>query len=185
MKKVLLSVLLLSVISLLPVANVHAQDLTPAKQAELIKSLQAAIKNIIAQLTIALQNQKTASTCPPGFTCAPIITTQTNVATTTPQSKIQALQQQILDIKKKYYQEKAGVQQMPISLGDKNGEINKLTSDTNTKISQLQLQIQELQLNGGESVNASILAPLPSTTSQTTHCSFGFINDGAGVMDCN
>jgi hypothetical protein len=62
------------------------------------------------------------------------------------QTQINALNQQIIDIKTQYSKEIAGAQTTGTSVVAQ-GEVNRLTNEANQKIAQINLQIQQLQLN--------------------------------------
>ncbi len=62
-------------------------------------------------------------------------------------AQIMQLRQQILSIKSQYYQDKVGIEAMPIAMNSINGKINKLLNEANQKIEMINIQIQQIQLN--------------------------------------
>jgi hypothetical protein len=62
-------------------------------------------------------------------------------------TKLAAFEQQIINIKNYFYQEKAGIEKGGGSMPSITGQINKAMSDANTKINIIQLQEQQLNLD--------------------------------------
>lgn len=62
-------------------------------------------------------------------------------------SQINSLNQQIIDMKNDYYKQVTAIENHPSDLAFQNGRISKLTSDTNQKIAEIDLQIQQIQLD--------------------------------------
>jgi len=140
--------------------------------------------------------------CKAGYTssndqksCVPIpsgtvIQTSQQSATQDIQTQINTLNQQILDIKNKYYADKqtlgnsfAGA---PNPFGSATNQFQNqlsiLTNEANAKIEKLNLQIQSLQSQIGIPINTGAI-PAPQQYQQTTHCTYAGGN-GTGRVDC-
>ncbi len=68
-------------------------------------------------------------------------------------SQVAAINQQIIDIKKQYYVDLAANNSAPIALEFQQGRAQKLLTDANAKIDQLNLQIQQLYLDYINKIN--------------------------------
>ncbi len=82
--------------------------------------------------------------------------TQNQIDTLTTQynNQLNALNQQILNIKTQYYSNVAAIQQVPEGVELQDGQIQKATDDANSQIQQIQLQEQQLQLTYQEQLSA-------------------------------
>ncbi len=70
------------------------------------------------------------------------------------QQKINEIDAQILAIKEQYYKEVELIKQQPIAMPFIDGQINKITNDTNSKIQKLQLEQESLRLQYLNKINS-------------------------------
>jgi len=81
-------------------------------------------------------------------------TNQINALTSSYNTQYNALQQQIINIKSKYYTDLANIENSRTNLAEAQGEEQNLLNQDNSEISQIQLQEQQLYLNYETQVQA-------------------------------